>query len=426
MSLFSKLSNINQPKAPSKPGAVDPVMAQVVINTISDGIAIIDPNGIIQLFNPAAEQLTGWKAADAVSLDYRSIFNLCNSAGHDIDASENPITKAMSTGQLFTADNTYIQTQSGKKIQIAITVSPIAASGGNSRTNGIVIAFRDITRERAEQNQQTDFISTAAHEMRTPVATIEGYLGMILNPKICNIDDSAREYATKAHTSVQHLGQLFRDLLDITKADDGRLETHPSLLDAIIATRQLVETFRPKADAKGLLLNFKNDASKNDEAAHGIRVLSPPAIIYADLDYFNEAVGNLIENAIKYTQEGSVTVSVDVNGDRARISVTDTGIGIPPEDIPHLFQKFYRVDNSETREISGTGLGLYLIKKLVTAMGGTVGVSSEYGKGSVFWAEFDNLTHEQAIQKAREIKLAQRKQELAKEEIVGPGPDLVI
>ena len=119
MSLFSKLSNINQPKAPSKPSAVDPVMAQVVINTISDGIAIIDPNGIIQLFNPAAEQLTGWKAADAVSLDYRSIFNLCNSAGHDIDASENPITKAMSTGQLFTSDNTYIQTQSGKKIHIA-------------------------------------------------------------------------------------------------------------------------------------------------------------------------------------------------------------------------------------------------------------------------------------------------------------------
>ena len=87
-----------------------------------------------------------------------------------------------------------------------------------------------------------------------------------------------------------------------------------------------------------------------------------------------------------------------------RFEVTDTGIGIPEEDIPHLFQKFYRVDNSQTREIGGTGLGLYLIKRLANNIGGNVGVNSTYGQGSTFWLELDNLTHEQAVQKAHEIQ----------------------
>ena len=151
-------------------------------------------------------------------------------------------------------------------------------------------------------------------------------------------------------------------------------------------------------------LIFANDDTNASSTSHGIKTISPPSIIYVDLDYFNEALSNIIDNAIKYTQHGDVIVRVVSDNDRVRIQVTDSGIGIPAEDVPHLFQKFYRVDNSETREIGGTGLGLYLIKKLTTAMGGTVGVESDYGHGSTFWMEFDSLNREQAIQKAREIK----------------------
>ena len=404
MSIFSKLIQPKNQGGATQAGAVDPVRALIAINTISDGVAIIDAQGIIQLFNPAAEALTGWTAKDALSLDYRSIFNLYNNAGRAIEANENPILQALRTSTTTSNDRVYIETASGKRIQLSIKTTPIVH--GNSPTaDGVVIVFRDITREKAEQNAQTDFISTASHEMRTPVATIEGYLGMILNPNICQIDDKARDYANKAHQAIQHLGQLFQDLLDVTKADDSRLELRPTLIDATEAARELVNGLRPKAQAKGLELIFENDRVNTSSGdGHGIKVISPPTIIYVDLDYFNEALGNIIDNAIKYTQQGQVNVHVVSENNRVRVEVADTGIGIPAEDIPHLFQKFYRVDNSETREIGGTGLGLYLIKKLTTSMGGNVGVASDYGHGSTFWMEFDGLNREQAIQKAREIK----------------------
>lgn len=380
-------------------------MAQVVIDNISDGIAIVDTKGIIQLFNPAAAQLTGWKSNDAVNLDYRSIFKLLNSAEREVDANENPILQAMHTMQPASSSNLYIMTASQKKIQISIKISPIIekTNKGEPTSSGLVIVFRDITRERAEQNAQTDFVSTASHEMRTPVATIEGYLGMILNPNICTIDDRARDYAEKSHQAIVHLGHLFQDLLDVTKADDNRLILRPLLIDAATATQQIVDSFKAKAAEKGLELIYTEPNAKNSN-------LAPPTIIYVDLDRLAEIISNMIENAIKYTAVGKVTVSVHSQDGRVRISVTDTGIGIPAEDIPHLFQKFYRVDNSETREIGGTGLGLYLIKRLSNSMGGSVGVESEYSKGSTFWVEFDNLSREQALQRAREIKKRQEKE----------------
>ena len=406
MSIFDKFLKPNDSGAGSVSGAVDPAKAQIVINTISDGIAIIDNQGVIQLFNPAAESLTGWKAKDAVALNYRSIFTLYNNAGRQIEQAENPIDQAFHNNQTISNDKVYIETASGKHIQISLKVTPIMTSGNTPMITGLVMVFRDITRERAEQNAQTDFISTASHEMRTPVATIEGYLGMILNPNICSIDERARDYANKAHEAIRHLGQLFQDLLDVTKADDSRLQMRPVLIDAIEASRELCQNFQPRAAQKGLTLRFVND----ENGAKGERKISPPSIIYVDLEYFNEALGNIIENAIKYTQQGQVAIHVVNQNNRTRIEVADTGIGIPSEDLPHLFQKFYRVDNSETREIGGTGLGLYLIKKLTTSMGGTVGVTSDYGHGSTFWMEFDCLSREQAIEKAREIKARESKE----------------
>ena len=249
--ILGKLFNAGGKQQPAvSNAATDPLKAQIVTNTISDGIAIIDASGIIQLFNPAAEALTGWKAKDAISLDYRSIFSLYNNAGRPIETAENPMAQALHARQTVTNDKVYIETASGKRIQILLKATPIIHDNEPQTVDGIVIVFRDITRERAEQNAQTDFISTASHEMRTPVATIEGYLGMILNPNICKIDDKARDYAGKAHQAIQHLGQLFQDLLDVTKADDSRLEMRPTLIDAIIATRELTKTFSNKASSK--------------------------------------------------------------------------------------------------------------------------------------------------------------------------------
>lgn len=379
--------------------------AKIVIDNISDGITFIDANGIIHLFNPAAEQLLAWSEAETLQLNYKTIFRFVNSASQPISDAENPITRTLSSNKPQASDSFYLLTHSEQKVSVSIKVTPITTQDGDMTINdGAIVVFRDITRERAEQNAQTDFISTASHEMRTPVAIIEGYLGMILNPETATIDNRARMYAQKAHDSVKRLGRLFQDLLDVTKADDHRIDNNPCLLDAKLVAKQVVQDFAGKAAAKGLTLQF-NDAETG--SSHGERVLAPPAIICADLDQLNEILDNIIENAIKYTKQGGVKVSVDVDGNRVRFTVTDTGIGIPEEDVPHLFQKFYRVDNSQTREIGGTGLGLYLIKRLADNIGGTIGVKSVYGQGSTFWLELDNLTREQAIQKAREIQARQ-------------------
>lgn len=379
--------------------------AKIVIDNISDGITFIDANGIIHLFNPAAEQLLAWSEAETLQLNYKTIFRFVNSASQPISDAENPITRTLSSNKPQASDSFYLLTHSEQKVSVSIKVTPITTQDGDMTINdGAIVVFRDITRERAEQNAQTDFISTASHEMRTPVAIIEGYLGMILNPETATIDNRARMYAQKAHDSVKRLGRLFQDLLDVTKADDHRIDNNPCLLDAKLVAKQVVQDFAGKAAAKGLTLQF-NDTETG--SSHGERVLAPPAIICADLDQLNEILDNIIENAIKYTKQGGVKVSVDIDGNRVRFTVTDTGIGIPAEDVPHLFQKFYRVDNSQTREIGGTGLGLYLIKRLADNIGGTIGVKSVYGQGSTFWLELDNLTREQAIQKAREIQARQ-------------------
>lgn len=388
----------------------DTTLRSIIIATIaniSDGLAIIDNKGIIELFNNAAERLTGWSREQATGLDYRSIFRLLDSAERAIDDNDNPINQALSTMHSSSIRAVYILTASRKKLQVSLTALPIVSSkNSTSSLQKLVIIFRDITREVAEQGAQSDFISTASHEMRTPVATLEGYLGMLLNPNICTIDDRAREYAEKSHKTILHLGRLLRDLLDVTKADDNRISLNPVLVDATIAVKNLASEFSKQALDKGLSLTVNGQPvnfGSNMPPSRGIN-LAPPSIIYVDLDRLEEILGNLVENAIKYTSKGGVDISIENINNRIRISVKDTGIGIPAEDVPHLFQKFYRVDNSETREIGGTGLGLYLIRKITTIMGGTVGVESDYGAGSVFWIEFDNLTRDQIIARARDIK----------------------
>ena len=227
--------------------------------------------------------------------------------------------------------------------------------------------------------------------MRTPVASIEGYLGLALNPATATIDARAKSFLEKAHENTQHLGQLFQDLLDITKAEDGRLKNEPVVLDATEFARDIWEGLKPKAENKGLEYVFMPDHNVTGE-----KTIMPVFFIHADRDHLHEVLNNLFENAIKYTPSGTVAVNVTGDNDSVQISVKDSGIGIPAEDLPHLFQKFYRVDNSETREINGTGLGLFLSRKLTESIGGKLTVESEYKKGSVFTVKLPRITRENA------------------------------
>lgn len=364
--------------------------AEVVINAIGDGVIAVDNQGVIELINPAAQRIVGWGRQDALGLDYKSVLQLLGKDGHEVNKSNDPIFEVLTSNQQKRTNDMLLQTNSGKRISVSVVASPIGHLG-----SGAIIVFRDITKDLAEEHEQAEFISTASHEMRTPVASIEGYLGLALNPATAKIDDKARDFITKAHEAAQHLGRLFQDLLDVSKADDGRLSNNPKVVNIVNFTQDIIAGLKPKADQKSLRIFFKPSTGAGAEGS-GMTSISPMFYLYLDADHLREVLSNLIENAIKYTPSGEVVI--DVNGDEGHVvvSIADSGIGIPAEDIPHLFQKFYRVDNSDTREIGGTGLGLYLCRRLIEAMNGRIWVESEYKHGSTFFVELPRITHEEA------------------------------
>lgn len=366
--------------------------AEVVINAITNGVVALNSQGVIELINPAAQRIIGWDSHDALNLDYKSVLKLTDDESNELTPATDPIARALTTNEEARTEDLTLITNSDKKILISLVVSPVGQPG-----SGVIVVFRDITKEKVEERGQAEFISTASHEMRTPVASIEGYLGLALNPATAQIDTKARDYIMKAHGVAQHLGRLFQDLLDVSKADDGRLSNNPKVVEVVSFVQEIVESLRPKAEAKGLVLLYKPEPEEDPEDKSNRR-LNPVYYANIDNDHLREIVSNLVENAIKYTPHGSV--SVDVGGDdkHVAISVEDTGIGIPAEDLPHLFQKFYRVDSSDTREIGGTGLGLYLSRRLAEAVGGRVWAESTHKEGSTFTLEIPRISHPEAMQ----------------------------
>jgi len=377
--------------------------SEIVINAIGDGVIAIDSTATIQLINPAAQVILGWGKQDALKLSYKSILKLEDENGHELDPSIDPIEQVLNTNQQSRANHLIALTSSGKKISVSVVVTPIGDAG-----SGAIIVFRDITNERAEEREQAEFISTASHEMRTPVAAIEGYLGLAINPNTASVDARAKDFIMKAHEAAQHLGHLFQDLLDVSKTDDGRLTNVPKVVDLGNLTETIVQGLTEKATTKGLRLIYS--AANNASANSSQKKIMPVYYVNQDNDHIREILDNLIENAIKYTPQGEVIV--DINGDEDKVVVTikDSGLGIPPEDIPHLFQKFYRVSNMDRQEIGGTGLGLYLVRRLTENMQGRVWVESVFGQGSTFFFQLPRVDTQEAehLQKEQQARAAQQ------------------
>ena len=364
-------------------------LANLVFNTIEEGLIITNPTGIILLANPAAMRMLGATDANTIlNLQISSVLHLENGEGLKIEDNVNPITRSINSGENYTTSDLVLVSMQEQRRPVAITIV-CATSGQNER----IITMRDIARELEEEGEQTEFISTASHEMRTPVASIEGYLGLALNPKTATIDDRARKYLEEAHASSKHLGRLFKDLLDVTKLDDKKIKVQLSPIEVSSTVRSIVNGQVPQMSEKGIHYTFGATGTSRDGAG---KTINQEVYSSVDIDFLREAINNLVENAIKYTATGGgIWVNVRGDDDRVLINVTDTGIGISPDDLKHIFQKFYRADNSQTRTVGGTGLGLYLVKQRVEAMGGKVWAESSFGEGSTFYLSFPRITAEE-------------------------------
>ena len=369
------------------------ILANLVLNTIDSGVIIVLPTGVIEYINPAAVSLLGGQVTqNFLGAKLEDILKLENGQGVAIPAQNNLVFYAVNNGQNYTTREYFLVNLQGQKKPVAFKI--ITA---HSPKNERIVTFYDITSELEAESEQTEFISTASHEMRTPVASIEGYLGLALNPKTATIDERAKKYLEEAHKSSQHLGKLFRDLLDVTKLDDKRIKAHLTPIEVTSTVRSIAEGQIPKMSEKNIHFTFGSSSSAN---MNGGRVINQEVFAAVDVDFLREIINNLIENAIKYTNNGGgIWVNVRGDGDRVLINVTDTGIGISPEDSKHVFQKFYRADNSETRTIGGTGLGLYIVKERVEAMSGSTWVESTFGEGSTFYVAFPRLTYEEYLRR---------------------------
>ncbi len=229
----------------------------------------------------------------------------------------------------------------------------------------------DIERLRKLERVRSEFLANVSHELRTPIFSMQGFLETLIDGAV---DDPAvnREFLGKAHKHAERLNTLLNDLIEISRIESGEMKMSHRYFALTDFLTHVVEEMLPAAERKNISLTFPDPPAEEVE-------------VFGDKERLKQVMVNLVDNAIKYTdQGGSVTVRALLGSDRVTVSVADTGSGIPEEHLGRIFERFYRVDKDRSREVGGTGLGLAIVKHIVEAHDGTLSVKSTVGKGSEF------------------------------------------
>lgn len=339
---------------------------EALVHSMGDGVLVTDRQGILLLANPAARRLLGWEAETEASgisgaktvqigqpllsqIPEPEVAAALAQMLHHPDQGTTEELRVAGTGRVLNAQVTEIHDEAGETI-------------------GQVTVLTDVTHLKELDRIKTDLISFVSHELRGPLSSILGYSSTLIRRADQIPPETQQEFL---HTIVQECDRLNRltvDLLDITRIEEGRsLELHLGLVSLRPLIDRVVQSQRP------LLQDHTFD----------IDIPSTVAVIIADEDKLEQILFNLVNNAIKYSPQGGlVRIQARRREGAVEISVQDQGIGIPPEQIPHLFQRYHRTDAS--RRIKGIGIGLYLVRHLVEAHGGQIRASSTPGKGTLF------------------------------------------
>lgn len=370
-----------------------------VFDNLDEGIVVLDNEYNICIFNPGAEKLTGWAAKDAIGLYFNSVINVIDEQGRKYSENTNPIKRALIERNTISVSKAKLFTLSEQQTIIDIITAPII--NDDDSLQGAVSILKDSAHaHNSRESAMTEFMSTASHEMRTPIAAIDGFLELALNSQVCNIDDNARSYLEKAQTSASNLSRLFQDLLTSSQSEDGQLVNNPAIVEMVAFVQEITEASFSIAEKKQLVVKFlvgTGEVGGNNNSLHAAaRPVHPTYYAYVDPNRLQEVFNNLFDNAVKYTNEGEIIVTIDANENTIQIKIEDTGIGIAPENVPHLFEKFYRVNSSATQTVSGTGLGLFICKQIVQLYSGQIRVESILGKGSAFYVMLPRMSKETA------------------------------
>ena len=339
-----------------------------LLYSVSEAVIAIDPDLRLTIFNNAAEKMFQIKATDVIGKKIEEVVAIETEKGDPI------------------APNLYCFQEDPEKslFRAVILMTPYRRYYINLRSSIItysrnqrecLLTMTDITKEIELDKTKDDFISVTSHELRTPITIIKSYLWMLTNGKAGEVNEKQRFYVDKAISGAERLLNLINDTLNISRIENGKVEFNIEEVNIKLFVHEMAQDFKVKTDEKKLQLIL--DIDPNVRSA------------YADKDKLREVMTNFFGNSFKFTSTGNITIKVE-NTDRelVKIAITDTGKGIAHEDLKRLFHKFGRLDNSyqTVAETAGTGLGLYIVKTIVEAMGGNVGAFSEgKDKGSTFW-----------------------------------------
>jgi two-component system phosphate regulon sensor histidine kinase PhoR len=238
--------------------------------------------------------------------------------------------------------------------------------------SGAVLVFHDVTDLRRLERMRQDFVANASHELKTPLASIKGYAETLLDGALT--DESVnRRFLERIDEQVDRLNQLILDMLSLARLESSHEFFEHGPLAVVPVLESCFEGNRGRAEAKNLAITL--DRGK----------LDGETLVLADEEAVRQILDNLIDNAIKYTPSGGrVRVSCSLDPEAVTVEVADTGIGIPRDELPRIFERFYRVDKARSRELGGTGLGLSIVKHLISSIRGEISVTSRPGSGSRF------------------------------------------
>ena len=330
----------------------DDALMAALVEALNEGVLAVDPARRVVRINDSGRRLLGLRAQVPIPIDQLPRERALREA---LEAAL--IGEAPAPTEIRVDDRT-----------LALTARPLARGGA-------VIALFDLTPIRRLETVRRDFVANVSHELKTPLTVIGGFAETLADEDLPA--EQRKRFAETIQTHAQRMQRIVDDLLDISRIESGRWQPDPVAIDIAGAAREAVSALQEVAAAKRITI--------------GITPHESARTVWADATALRQILSNLVENAIRYTAEGgSVTVFTEPDPEGLRIAVRDTGIGIAPDHLPRIFERFYRVDPSRARDAGGTGLGLAIVRHLVEAHGGRVRVESAVGRGTTVVALFPN------------------------------------
>ncbi|HAT71278.1 MAG TPA: hypothetical protein DCS63_00495 [Elusimicrobia bacterium] len=329
---------------------------EAAFRDMSEAILVTDGAGVITRLNPRARQLMGAAGFDAEGMRLSGM-----PAGPELSSAA---IKALSSGRPVSFE---IEPAAAPGTVLSVSASPIVEDGA---VRGCVLVARDITGPSRLEAMRRDFVANVSHELKTPLTAIRGCAETLLNGALEDREHGP-QFARSIHEQAVRLDNLVNDLLKISYAESGRAQLEKTQVE-----------LKPLVDDLGGGLA----AILAKKKISVVNLVPAGFAVNADRDRLSQVLINLLDNAAKYNREGGeIKIAAADEGSCAKVSVEDTGAGIPAAHLPRIFERFYRVDKARSRELGGTGLGLSIVKHLVELHGGSVGVDSAGGRGSVFW-----------------------------------------